>query len=176
RLLTGIRIADVVAEGPSDAAGLRPGDLITHLRDQATPEFEVLRSIVGGAAAGERLPVRVVRDGRLEEFTVTLGEMPAELLARQAAESITFQLGIMFSEGENGPVVTRVWPDFPADALGFERGDQIAAVGGRSVGQVIDVFIAFNEADLLAGATVPVVVRSGDDGQTVRTIDVKLDF
>lgn len=176
RVVSGIRVAEVVEDGPSDRAGLRAGDLITHLRGQAVPEFEVLRAIVGSTAAGEALPVRVVRQGEVSEFTVTLGEMPQSLLAQQAANAIMLQLGMRFEGGEDGPVVSMVWPDFPADALGFERGDEIISVGGRGVDAVIDVFIGFNEGDLLAGEPVEVVVRPESNRSRTRTIEVQLDF
>lgn len=170
---TGIRVAAVVDDGPSAAAGIKAGDVIVALRGQPITEFEILRSIVGGTGAGESLPVEVIREGKPVRVNVILGQMPEDLLAQQSAVPIQQQLGMMITDGEDGPVIARVWPGYPAATLGFEPDQRIVRVGGRSVTSPIDVYIGFNEAGLLAGNSVEVVVVSG--GAT-KSISVRLEF
>ncbi len=67
------RIDRVVADGGAAKAGVRPGDVILGVDGQRTPSiFEVLEHI-GQRVAGERVRLRLERDGRQIELTVTLG-------------------------------------------------------------------------------------------------------
>jgi len=175
-VVSGIRVSSVVEGGPSDRAGLREGDLIVRLEDQPIKDFEVLRSIVGGTEAGEDLPVTVVRDDELLELTVTLGQMPAFILAERAANSIMLRLGMFFQSGASGPEVARVIEGYPADSLGFAPGDRVLTVGGVPVESQVDIFIGFIEGNLLGGEVVPVVIRPADAPSRRETIDVRLDF
>ncbi|MAY73973.1 MAG: hypothetical protein CMJ31_04465 [Phycisphaerae bacterium] len=175
RIWTGIRVANVEDDGPSARAGLQANDLIIKLRDQHVADFGVLRSIVGGAAAGENLPVTVIRDGEIFELNVKLGQMPAAVLASQASDAIQLQLGMIFGRIGNEARVARVFTGFPADEAGFEEGQRIVSINGRAVNSIEDVLVGFNEGGLLAGDRVRVVVADEETGER-QTLDVELSF
>ncbi|MFM9107985.1 MAG: S1C family serine protease, partial [Chloroflexota bacterium] len=73
----GAFIENLVPGGPADAAGLRSGDIVTALGDQAIDGQTTFTEALFGFAAGDAIPVTVNRDGRERTVEVTLGERPS---------------------------------------------------------------------------------------------------
>lgn len=72
--VTQAEVTQVKAGSPAETAGLRPGDLITQIDDCAIP------GCPGGKAkallakqAGQQVQLKVLRDGKEQEFTVVFG-------------------------------------------------------------------------------------------------------
>ena len=81
----GIALGDVIAGGPSEAAGLQAadpatglgGDVIVGIDDQEVREFDDLLSyIVSKTAVGQTVDLHILRDGEQMTVAVTLGERP----------------------------------------------------------------------------------------------------
>ncbi|MCW2637919.1 MAG: peptidase [Dactylosporangium sp.] len=70
----GALIADVVAGGPADKAGLRKGDLVTKIGSRTVTDSKTLVGAVQAGKAGDQLPFTIVRNGSEQQVTVTLGE------------------------------------------------------------------------------------------------------
>lgn len=70
---SGVYITGVVAEQPADRAGLRTGDVITHLDGVRMHSSDVLRSKISARKPGETVRLSVVREGATLEFRVPLG-------------------------------------------------------------------------------------------------------
>jgi membrane-associated protease RseP (regulator of RpoE activity) len=66
----------VTNPSPAAAAGLRQKDQIVVVDGQRVAHFEDARKIIE-ARAGKTIPIQVVRDGRLQQFHVTLGATKA---------------------------------------------------------------------------------------------------
>ena len=79
----GIVVADVGAGSPAEAGGLEPGDVIEQLDDVKIDSMGRLRTEVARRPAGKVVRVDVLRNGRSKTLSVTLGEQPADLFARQ---------------------------------------------------------------------------------------------
>lgn len=58
--------------GPAAKAGLRRGDVITHIDNVPTPDVVALRRELARRAAGDTIAVRYRRDGKVHEVSVTL--------------------------------------------------------------------------------------------------------
>ena len=72
----GTRLSAVADDGPAATAGLRAGDVVVRIGDRpATTEGAVASAIAAGRP-GQRLAIRVVRDGRVRELTARLGAQP----------------------------------------------------------------------------------------------------
>lgn len=68
----------VHVRGPAEAAGLMPGDVLTHLNDQRMFTQQQAMNFVASATPGETLRIRVVRpDGTLLDTAAVLEERPA---------------------------------------------------------------------------------------------------
>ncbi len=173
RTLVGVRISDVTAGGPSDRAGLRPGDLITALDGQPVPRFQVLRAIVSTAGPGRTLRVTVLRGRETRDIDVTLGEMPRELLALQAVQSVMVQTGVLFAEGPSGVMIERVWPGMAGDTQGFAAGQRVVSAAGKAVSDLTELFVVLLDEGLLTGSGVPVMVVTPDGSR--KTVTMRLE-
>lgn len=81
--VTGVGIELVSVSGPAVAAGLRPGDVITHINNETIFNPRQAMNLVAGAKPGERIKIRAVRAGQTIEVEATLEERPPSLdLAR----------------------------------------------------------------------------------------------
>ncbi|MGH2616672.1 MAG: S1C family serine protease [Thermomicrobiales bacterium] len=72
----GQTVVDVVADGPSEAAGLQVGDVITGFDGQEIDRQHSLLDLLFGREPGDVVTLTVERDGAVESFHVTLGERP----------------------------------------------------------------------------------------------------
>lgn len=70
---SGVVIGDVLPGSPGAAAGLRAGDVVTKVNDQAIDEEHPLATIMLRFRPGDRVRLSVVRDGREQVVEVTLG-------------------------------------------------------------------------------------------------------
>jgi len=69
----GPTVGGVAPDGPAAAAGLEPGDVIVELDGKKTPGVGALRQAMQGLAIGQKIVVKVLRDGEELEFEVVLG-------------------------------------------------------------------------------------------------------
>ena len=74
----GQSVAEVVEDGPSAAAGIEPGDVITAFDGQEITPKNSLLDLLFGREPGDVVTVTVERDGAPQTLQVTLGERPEE--------------------------------------------------------------------------------------------------
>ncbi len=74
----GIIIAGVLRGGPADRGGLRPGDIITQLNNQAITSSRDALNAIAQTAPGNSIKVAGQRDGGRLELSVEVGERPAQ--------------------------------------------------------------------------------------------------
>jgi S1-C subfamily serine protease len=72
----GQSVIEVVEDGPSAAAGIEPGDVITAFDQQEITRQSSLLDLLFGREPGDVVTVTVERDGALQTFEITLGERP----------------------------------------------------------------------------------------------------
>lgn len=146
----GARVREVSPGGPAAEAGIRTGDVVVAVNGTAITGAEPARQVVRimrEVKPDSRVTVRVLRDGKPQEFTVTardspvfdfdfnMGELPelqgAFMFHRPLMDmelaTISPQLGSYFGT-DKGVLVVRA----PAEgALKLEDGDVILAIDGR---------------------------------------------
>ena len=69
----------VVAGSPAEKAGIKEGDIITKVGNDAVNATNSLQSLVGKHKVGDKVTVTVLRDGKTQTFNVTLDAAPAGL-------------------------------------------------------------------------------------------------
>jgi serine protease Do len=74
----GTLVADVVEGSPAKKAGLMRGDVIIEFKGKKVNEPYHLRNIVAGTQPGEKVKIKIIRDGKIETLKVTIGELPED--------------------------------------------------------------------------------------------------
>ncbi|MCT7969388.1 trypsin-like peptidase domain-containing protein [Laspinema sp. D1] len=72
----GVLIVRVSPNSPAERAGLREGDVIQRMEDQAIAQSDAVQQIVQGSQVGNSLKLQINRDGQILNITVEPGEMP----------------------------------------------------------------------------------------------------
>jgi serine protease Do len=172
----GTLVGDALVDGPAYAAGIRTGDVVTHIDSVPVRGANQLRSLVVGHKPGETIEVKVLRDGREKTFRVELADR-AESLGNGAAapvreseeerlgelglqlQNLTPQLRQQLGEDEAlpGVVVVGVARGSVAALAGFQRGDVIQRVGATPTPDL--EALAGVLSDLESGDSVAFLVR-----------------
>lgn len=142
-------VGPVLEDSPGEAAGLQPGDRVVALDSEPIESWQDF-SMEVGFSPGEPQRVEVERGG--ERFTVTLTPEKVEPYGYGYVGLLPFRL----------PRVVQVVPGEPAEAAGFQPGDEVAMVNGQPVADMRE-FIEELEAN--PGTEVLVGVRR--DGRTL---------
>ncbi|CAN5278660.1 Do family serine endopeptidase AlgW [soil metagenome] len=74
----GIEVIGIAADSPASRAGLRVGDLITHIETQSVRFRRDALSLIARTAPGETLTVDILRGGRPIELEAIIEERPTE--------------------------------------------------------------------------------------------------
>ncbi|MEM6258782.1 MAG: trypsin-like peptidase domain-containing protein [Planctomycetota bacterium] len=72
-------LCEPVPGGPAEQAGMRVGDIVTHVAGKPVDSAEALRIAVSSHPPGSEVPVRVWRDGRVKTLRILLVEDPREV-------------------------------------------------------------------------------------------------
>jgi serine protease Do len=80
----GAIVSEVVEDGPSAKAGLKPGDIITVFNGEPIEEWRELPRVVASTGIGKTVKLTVLRDGKAREFTVVTGDLETNLAPEQA--------------------------------------------------------------------------------------------
>lgn len=168
-VLTGVRVAGVVPEGPSEEAGIEPNDVIVAVEGSPILNSESLVSLISSGRPGDGIDVQIWRDGVLESKTVILAPIRAEVLAQRLATPTMIQLGARFVPSDDGILVADLFNDFPAERSGLRAGDRIVAINGKVFPGPNEFFVMLADEGLLTGMTVELdVVDQDGDRRTVR--------
>ncbi len=171
----GVIVANVDPDSPAAKAGLQPGDVILSYNGKPLSEANNLPRLVGSTKPGEQAKLEIVRNGKRQTLTTTIGEMPATTASAAGAApqskegAVPSRLGISVREltpqerQKAGVDYGVVVLDVRAEGIGGGRvrpGDIIVAVN-QSRFQSMEEFqklIAAQEK----GATVALLVRRGE--------------
>jgi serine protease Do len=173
----GALVAEPQADSPAVKAGIKAGDVIIAVDGKTVKDARDLAKRIGAMAPGSSIKLEIVRDGKPQAFSLTLGELPKEQRQARAAPEDREQsagtelprLGLTLAPsggvagaGSDGVVVTSVDPDGPAASHGFKSGDVILEVAGKPVSNPADVRKALADARGDGKRAVLMRVKSGD--------------
>jgi serine protease Do len=140
----GALVSEVTKGGPADGSGLEHGDIIVELDGKPVDQFNDLPRMVASTAPGEKVTLKVLRNGKEKTIKVTLGELPDEEAALVEGESGQ-ELGLQLQEvtpdlarthelpSDKGLIVTDLDPNGVAADAGIRRGDIITEVNQKPV-------------------------------------------
>ncbi len=110
----GALVTDVMKDSPASKAGLKRGDLIIEFDGKPVEDTTGLRNMVANTAPAKSVRAKVIRQGKEETLTVTVGELPAKKMVAKAEHNNVL----------NGVQVQELTPDLraalniPADVEG----------------------------------------------------------
>src|SRR5690606_24324900 len=89
-------VARVTPDSPADKAGIKAGDVIVAFNGEPVDTSGELPPLVGLVAPGEKAKLELVRHGKHEALTVTIGKLPDDLANSddQTASSADTTLGL----------------------------------------------------------------------------------
>jgi S1-C subfamily serine protease len=70
--MEGIYVAETVEDGAAEDAGLKKGDVITHIDGQKVTKFGELTGIIAQKRPGDKIKLTYLRDKKKQEVTLTL--------------------------------------------------------------------------------------------------------
>lgn len=145
----GALVADVVAGGPADQAGIRRGDVIVAFGGKDVKDSHDLSVMVAAAPVGKDTDVSVMRDGSEQRINVKVGKMESSErtagTSRQQAQGkwglqlqdvnpqVASELGL---KSKSGVLVVGVVPGSPADQAALQQGDVILEANRQPVKSV----------------------------------------
>jgi serine protease Do len=151
---TGALVAEPQDGSPAAKAGIQSGDVITSLDDNQIHDARELARRIGTLAPGTTVKLGVIHQGEEKTVSLTLGTLPNEKLASNTgpnqrevpADSDIPKLGLTLAPASKvsgstdaGVVVTAVSDGGVAAEHGFQVGDVILDVGGKTVATPADV-------------------------------------
>ncbi len=166
----GALVAKVVPDSPAESAGLKVGDIITQFNGKTVIVSSDLPPLVGITPVGEDVSVEILRNGKVKNLSVELGELSEDEIQLGGGEpksAKTSRIKITVSDltpeqrkrlgiSEKGVLVNQVLAG-PARKAGVRRGDVILMTNNIEVTDT-EQFRELLES-LPAGKSVPILVQ-----------------
>lgn len=74
--VNGLLVTGIFKNGPAHAAGVRPGDIITHLNGEPVNDPKEAMNFISSMHPGERVTIRVIRQKEPLDILATIGSRP----------------------------------------------------------------------------------------------------
>ncbi len=151
---SGALVGDVTKDSPAEKAGMKEGDVVIEFNGKKVTDSRHLRLMVSQTAPETKAQVKAIRDGKEQSFTVQLGELPTDGLAKAGGraggshrgpradpldgvtvENLDAQGRRQFNIPNNlrGALVTEVDPTSSAATAGIRPGDVILEINRQPV-------------------------------------------
>ena len=151
----GALVAEPQSGSPAQKVGIKAGDVIVSVNGESVTDARNLARRISALAPGTAVKLGIVRGGREDTLTLTLGELPKDRQARTDTEERISPRGVEVPKlglslaparnGGDGVVVTQVDPNGAASDQ-FQAGDVILDVNGKAVSSPADVRKAVSDA------------------------------
>lgn len=160
--LQGVIVTDVVKGSPAEKAGIKSGDLILEIDGREVKNSIQLRAYVQSKKPGDKVKLKVLRDGKEMVISVNLGSADKFASAQPSKERSqnTKDIGISVREERGKVIVQSVDPNSPAASVGIEPGDVILKINNKDIKSIEDYRKAIEEAK--AKGSVLMLLQSGE--------------
>ena len=175
----GALVSEVTEGSPAMKSGLIQGDIVTEINGAPVTDVADLRNKIAMTPPNTSLTLRVLRDGKEKDITVSVGEQPADMasIAKKLNSSTLGELGLTLQDltdevagqfgykKDQGVLIADVEEDSPAARVGLQAGQLIEEVNRTRVHNLKELQQAMkNTAN---AKQVLLRVRAGDRSQYV---------
>jgi len=141
----GALVSDVTKDGPAEKSGIRSGDVIVAFNGKEIKDEHELPTLVAATRPGQKVDVKVIREGKEIVIPVTIAEMEGEPGKRGGGPDLSKGLGLTVQditpelaqrfeiENAKGVLVTSVEGGSPAEDAGFQEGDIVRQINRQPV-------------------------------------------
>jgi len=184
----GAIVASLVEDSPAQKAGIKQGDVIVGLNGETILDSRDLTRRVGMMRAGSKVDFTVMRNGRKETISATIGKRDLQQVADASRFGSSISpssediLGMKLApltgeareqfeldETATGVVVTSVARNSDAASKGLRAGHVIISAGGKDVRTPADIGRAVSEAKN-AGRDNVLMLVEGPEGKHFLTV------
>jgi serine protease Do len=134
RATRGAIIARIFAGSPAQAAGLRPGDVITAVEGKPVDSREAFATFTSTIPSGQPVQLTVLRDNSPRTITIKPAEPPRDLGLR-----ILWEIAGLKASDSRGVVIDQVASGSRSANIGLAPGDAIVGVNGNQVRSLADL-------------------------------------
>jgi serine protease Do len=193
-------VRSVQPNEPAARAGIQQGDVILKVGGRDVNPDQTVSYLIANTPVGSRVPLEIIRGGRRQTVTVTVGQRPTEEeLARQlgtgqeeelapenapstpgtSALGLTLQAlnpqiarALNLPANARGVVVAQVDPNSDAAEKGLQRGDLVVSVNQQLVTTPAQVQAAVEAARRAGRTSVLLLVKRGTGPEAFVGIDI----
>ncbi|WP_024509239.1 Do family serine endopeptidase [Bradyrhizobium sp. ARR65] len=171
----GALVDEAQPDTPAAKAGIQAGDVITAVNGTAVKDSRDLARQISTMAPGSTAKLDILRKGESKTIEVTLATMPNQKQANAGNHEDFSGPGVphlglsvapageVAGAGGKGLVVTEVDPDGKAAEHGFQSGDVILEVAGKSVSSASELRQALADAKSQGKHDVLMRVKTADN-------------
>ncbi len=147
----GILVSDVQTDSPAEKAGLQQGDVIISVQGEELKDPSALRNKVALILPGTKVPVEVIRNGKVKKLTVKIGKQPEDFGSSHSVskpfdqyglslQNLTEELAAKFGFAKDqGVLINDVKLDSPASKAGLRAGYLIEEINHQPVANIKQV-------------------------------------
>jgi serine protease Do len=156
----GALVSEVVPGSPAAQAGMQPGDVLVSFDGKPVDSAHGLAGIVAATPIGKDAMVTVLRDGRTQTLSVTVGRMSSETVQEDKAErqeqgkwgmqlqDVTPEVARRYGlKPDRGILVVDVRAGSPAADAGVRPGDVLLEVNRQPVKSVAEMKQVVTQAE-----------------------------
>jgi serine protease Do len=185
----GALVSQVVAGGPADKGGVKPGDVVIEFNGRPIVNTTDLQRMVTVIKPGTSVALKVVRNGKEQTLHATVEELDLDMERgsrqsrnterpqpeEQGQDSFGLSLSnltaamarrLQLPSGQSGAVITEVDPDGPS-AGALRQGDVILSVNGQQVSSAAE---AGRELQKVASGRIARILVWRGDGEVFVTV------
>jgi len=167
----GALVGHVFEGDPADKAGIKTGDIIIEVAGKKIQDTHELMRIVAAQMVGEKVKVKILRDGQEKILQVTIGERKEEKeiaskgkigeLYGMSVQEITPELARHLGlADQTGVIITQIREGSPADDAGLKIQDIILQINKVRIFSIKDFLNEIKKND--EGGTVLLLIKRGE--------------
>lgn len=142
----GALVVDVVKDSPAEKAGLKQGDIIIKINNQAIENYSLLRNMIALQPPGTKVNLEIIRDKQPKTVSLEIGTLSEKNILAESninnstnpygieVQALTTEVARKYGVSDSaGVIVTKVDPSSTAAYLGIKKGIVILSVNQQKI-------------------------------------------